>query len=194
MESCAVVDPWKPWKQATKYCDLFPVSLLRWEQRVDPMAELEQEFFRAWAIWFPPGMDFMTYGEATEEEREQIEPPSWKAKDGLTPQERNVVIREYIQEHGTREQKITADEIAKALGCSKRAALNSPAWKTYNAGWEEQFGKCRTRNGKGRRPTVVQGDASFLMDEKSISDEMQRLAEEQARDDASDHIASYDRI
>ncbi len=173
-------------EQLQAYQALFPVSSMAWRDAEMLMPRLQQEFMRAWATWFPPERKFKTYGELSAEERERAKAKSLfrTSKDDRSPEERNLAVEEYLAEHGPRDKKVTLDELAEALGCSPQAAMRTPAWDSYNTEWEERYGKCRTRKGKGRRPNV----ATDLTDE-----EVRRLAEEQAIDD-SDKVGRYDHI
>ena len=105
-------------------------------------------------------------------------------KDGRTKDERNLAVEEYLAKNGNREEKVTLEELADVLGCSKQGALRTDAWLSYNTEWKERYGKCRTRSGKGRRPNV----ANDLTEE-----EVRRLAEEQAIAD-SNKVGRYDHI
>ena len=146
--------------------------------------QLEQEFQRAWGTWFPTGSAFKAFGELSEEEQKKAKSGSRAAKDDRSPAERNLAVEEYLADHGNREEKVTLEELAEALDCSPQAAMRTDAWVSYSTEWEERYGRCRTRSGKGRRPNV----AADLTDEK-----VRRLAEEQARAD-SYKVGRHDRI
>ena len=164
---------------------ILPITL-RWrESDLERLRlNLEQELLRAWGTWFPAGSKFTAFGDLPEEEQRQAKSGSQPPKDGRTPDQRNLAVEEYLAEHGPRDKKVTLKELAEALGCSPHAAWRTDAWVSYNTEWEERYGNCRTRKGKGRRPNV----ATDLTDE-----EVRRLAEEQAIDD-SNKVRRYDRI
>lgn len=164
---------------------MLPLTLRWGESDLERLRlNLEQELLRAWGTWFPAGSEFTAFGDLPEEEQEQAKSGSKPPKDGRTPDQRNREVGAYLEEHGDRDKKITLKELAEELGCTIHAAHRTVAWKTYNTEWEERYGNCRTRSGKGRRPNV----ATDLTDE-----EVRRLAEEQAIDD-SDKVGRYDRI
>ena len=165
---------------------ILPITL-RWrEHTLERLRlDLEQELLRAWGMWFPAGSKFTAFGDLPDEEQKEAKSGSRPAKDDRTPDERELAVAEYLKEHGVRDKKVTLEELSDALGCSRQAAMRTPAWESYNTEWKKRYGKCRTRSGKGRRPNV----ASDLTEE-----EVRRLAEEQAIDDARDKVGQYDRI
>ena len=113
-------------------------------------------------------------------------------QDGAT-EEREIAVRKYIDEHGKQNGKITLSELERELGCSRQVALRTSAWDTYNTEWERRYGKCRTRDGKGRRPTIADGDIDALSEEQAYSDEIRRLRDEQALDD-NYQVGPFDHI
>ena len=99
------------------------------------------------------------------------------SKDNRKPEERNVAVRDYLKaQPKDRHTKVTAAEIAKAIGASSRSVKATDAWKTYQAEWTERFGKSRSKTGKGRKPAVFR------------SAELDKLVAEQAEDAAQNRV------
>lgn len=103
------------------------------------------------------------------------------SKDGQTPDDRHAAILDYLTKHGDRNEKVTRKEIANAIRSSESAVQRDTAWQAYNTEWRAKYGSCRTRDGKGRRPTVADG-------------EVERLVAEQTRDAKRRKVKPYERM
>ncbi len=123
-------------EQSQAYEALFPVSSMAWRDAEMFMPRLQQEFMRAWAMWFPPERTFKTFGELTAEERERgMEKSLFRVpKDDRSPEERSLAVAEYLAEHRDRDKKVTLEELADALGCSPQAAMRTAAWRILQHG------------------------------------------------------------
>ena len=113
------------------------------------------------------------------------------AKDGRTPEERNEAVIEFLKQHGDRNKKITNKEVAEAIGESSSSVGRTPAMKAYNKKWKKDYGRSRTRAGKGRRPKVVDSADLALM--TAAERDYQRFVELGAEGD-DNRVRDHERI
>lgn len=113
-------------------------------------------------------------------------------RDGLTPAQRDLVIRAYLKPHvealakadRCRETvtKVSAKQVAAAIGASKASVVRSEAWKAYEQAWNAKYGRCRSSEGKGRRPSAESYNEAYDEHNDSQDAERQHLIDEQEAD------------
>lgn len=102
--------------------------------------------------------------------------PAQTRGNRITKDEANVAARDYLAVHA-KKRLVTAEELRKAIGCSKGLVSSLPVWKAY----QEQLKK-----NKPSAPRAVSLTDRTLAGEGRMDEELQRLIEEQKEDDTAE--------